>query len=679
MSAQARVRVCREGLLLGPGKDGIDPPNPVVPLYAGAMHYWRHAPEEWGACLDAVRAMGLRLVDTYVPWGIHEVAREKFDFGEDKPWLDLVRFLEMAHERGLYVILRPGPHINAELTYFGLPERVVWTEPCQARSPKGNPVLLPMIPAAFPVPSYASDAFHEETARWFAAVGERVAHLRYPDGPIVLLQIDNEGALYFRDGAYDQDYHPDSVRLFRDFLREKYPSLEQFRASWNDDALHFATVEPPKSFDAKEANELARHMDWVEFQEELLARAMDRFARSLAEAGLSEIPTFHNMPLGEAATPLNAARMGRVLDLVALDYYHRATPDDHAMIAKRTSELVSRSEGTNQPAFGAEVGAGFPPFFAPMSEEDSLYTLLAALAYGLRGFNLYMAVDRDRWVGAPIDVHGTPTHFADRIRAIIRALEKVEFHTLRRRVEVRLVIPRAVRRLARAMHAFGPVTPAFFNIAGANFAQSCSEEDLGLGEIPPVEAEEYLQAFERALQSRGVPFAYAGGEGLTESLTAAKWIICSLAGGVKPAFVEQLRDIAARGVDVTVGPQVPLRDGSMRLLEEPLSTEGLSVEPLHDRAGIEKMVAHYIEKHELATYSVEPDSVQVTVHEDQNGTPRLVFVMNPTDAATVGKISLPGASRFVDVLSDNVRIARSHGSFHVELPPKTVRIFVIEA
>ena len=676
--SHARVRVCREGLSLGPGLDGSLPENPIVPLYAGAMHYWRHAPEEWGACLDAVKAMGLRLVDTYVPWGIHEVSRERFDFGEGKPWLDLERFLRMAHERGLYVILRPGPHINAELTYFGLPERVVWTEPCQARSPKGNAVLLPMIPAAFPVPSYASDAFHEETARWFAAVGERVAKLRYPEGPIVLLQIDNEGALYFRDGAYDQDYHPDSIRLFRDFLREKYPVLEGFRAAWDDQTLHFATVEPPKKFDAKEAKALARHMDWVEFQEELLARAMDRFARSLSDAGLSDIPTFHNMPLGEAATPLNAARMGRVLDLVALDYYHRATPEDHAMIARRTSELVSRCDGTNQPAFGAEVGSGFPPFFAPMSEEDSLYTLLAALAYGLRGFNLYMAVDRDRWVGAPIDVHGTPTPFADRIRAIIHALEKVEFHRLRRRVEVRLVIPRAVRRLARAMHAFGPVTPAFFNIAGASYAQSCSEEDVGLGELPPVSAERYLRAFERALQSRGVPFAYAGGEGMTESIEAAKWIICTLAGGVKPAFVEQLREIAASGIDVTVGPKVPTRDGSMRLLDEPLSTEGLSVEPLHDRAGIEKMVAHYIEKHQLATYSVEPDSAQVTVHEDERGAPRLVFVMNPTAEVCAAKVSLPGAVRLHDVLSDSVRIARNSGCFQVELPPKTVRIFSVE-
>ena len=79
---------------------------------------------------------------------------------------------------------------------------------------------------------------------------------------------------------------------------------------------------------------------------------------------------------------------------------------------RRTGELAARCEGRRVPAYGAEVGAGFPPFFAPLDEKDSLYTLTVALAYGLRGFNLYMAVDRDRWVGAPIDEHGLPRRLA---------------------------------------------------------------------------------------------------------------------------------------------------------------------------------------------------------------------------------------------------------------------------
>ena len=44
---------------------------------------------------------------------------------------------------------------------------------------------------------------------------------------------------------------------------------------------------------------------------------------------------------------------------------------------------------------------------------------------------------------------------------------------------VRLVVPRALRRLARAMHAFGPLTPALFNVIGVGWRESVLERDLG--------------------------------------------------------------------------------------------------------------------------------------------------------------------------------------------------------
>jgi beta-galactosidase len=665
-----RVTAFREGLRLG---------ETVLPLYAGAMHYFRHAPEEWAAGLDAMVAMGLKLVDIYVPWGVHETRPEHFDFGEVHPWLDVAQFVRMAGERGLYVIVRPGPHINAELTYFGLPERVVWNSDCQARTPKGNPVMLPMVPLGFPVPSYASDAFHDETARWFEAVGNVLAPLRYPDGPIVMVQIDNEGALYFRDGAYDQDYHPDAIRQFREYLRAKYHHIRDLRTAWNQDQLQFATVEAPTKFDAVEATQLARHMDWVEFHEVMLANAFARFTVALEDAGLSGLATMHNLPMGEAATPLNPARMRGAIDVVALDYYHHATPEGHAVIARRTTELVCRTEGTNTPAFGAEIGAGFPPFFAPMDEKDSLYTLLGAMAYGLRGFNLYMAVDRDRWVGAPIDVHGTPRPFADSYRAILRALDRTQFHTLRRRAEVRLVMPRSLRRLARAAHAFGPITPTAFHISGAGYGQSMLEGDLGLGETAPLVAQQYLEAFERALDERGIPYGFVGGEGLAESISGAKWVISALAGGVKREFVEDLRKAAQAGIRVTVGPRIPTRDGSMREMDAPHDISGLELLTLDDFAQVQALVGRRVDELQLRGHTASPPSVKVTLHEDAQGAARVLFVMNPTPVLQTTFLALREPHELCDAIDESApRIAREGGGFTVQMPARSVRIFEIK-
>jgi beta-galactosidase len=669
-----RVEVHPHGLVLGDTKE-------LVPLWSGAMHYWRHAPEQWAPCLDAMKAMGLRIVDTYIPWGVHETAHGAFDFGERYARLDVARFLRLCADRDLYVIARPGPHINAELTYFGLPERVVWDRECQARTPRDNPVILPIVPTAFPVPSYASDAFHDETALWFDAVGKVVAPLLYPDGPIVLLQIDNEGALYFRDGPYDQDYHPDAIRQFRAFLRDKYSSVKSLRDAWLDPALTFANVVPPSRMDARQADDLARHIDWMEFHEQLLAEAMGRFANALENAGLSAVPTLHNFPLGESATPLNPARFTEIVDLVGLDYYHPANPQHHMTILRRTGELAARCEGRGVPAFGAEVGAGFPPFFPPLDDKDSLYTLMTALAYGLRGFNLYMAVDRDRWVGAPIDAHGIPRRLADEYHSLIAVLDEVEWSTLRRRTPVRLVVPRALRRLSRATHAFGPVTPAVFNISGAGPLESCLEDDFGLGEVAPIVGESYVRAFERALLARGVPFAYAGGESLAQITEGASWIVCTTAGGLKREVLGSLRAVAKRGVPVTIGPRIPTRDGSMRVMETAHDARGLELEALEDPSRADALVAKRIDELGLPAYPVDPPDVHVTVHEDASGTPRVALVMNPTAQTVLATVGLGRARALVDLVPRGrgpTRLEVQPGGFQVEVPSRTARMFAIE-
>src|SRR6266566_1236983 len=158
---KTRVGFARGGIVVG---------DELVPLYSGSVHYWRLEREAWRAAIVETKKLGVRLIDTYVPWGVHETAPGEADFGEKDPRLDVVAFLRLVQELGLYAIVRPGPHINAELTCFGIPERVIWDPSCQARSPTNSPVMLPMLPVSFPVPSYASEAFHDEVARYFEAL-----------------------------------------------------------------------------------------------------------------------------------------------------------------------------------------------------------------------------------------------------------------------------------------------------------------------------------------------------------------------------------------------------------------------------------------------------------------------------------------------------------------------------
>ena len=650
------------------------------------MHYWRLDPADWRPCLEAVLAMGLPLVDIYLPWSVHEVAPGKLDLGGSvgspgDPRLDVVAFLRLAHDLGLHAIVRPGPHINAELTYFGLPERVVWDPACQARGPTGQPVILPVPPCMFPVPSYASEAYHDEVKRYFHTLGAELAPLRHPDGPIVMLQIDNEGAHFFRDGAFDQDYHPDAIAQYRVFLRERYPTLDALRLSYGDvarvegdDQLRFTNVLPPVAFASERLEDMAYQLEWAEFQEWLLARSLGRFADALGAAGLDGVPTCHNFPMAQHTTPLNAARVGEVVDLVGYDFYGGASEGARVSVARRASELSVRCDGLDVPAYACEMGAGFPPYFPPLAERDSIFTALTALAYGLRGFNVYMAVERDRWIGAPVDRHGRRRPFAEVWRKLCAALDATEFQNLHRHVPVRVLVPRVERRLARVTHAFGPASAALMAVAGRGPRESCFEHEFGQGYPLALESDTFVRAFEQALDARGLPWALVGGEDRDISLRGARWVVCATSGGFAPALADQLREAAGRGARVTIGPRPVERDGSfVRCAADLGEFEMLQTST---PATADGAVARAIEELDLTCHPCDPDGIHATVHHDAAGVARVAFVINPTSADVVAHVSLGSDGRWRDVLEDD-ETTSSAGLLELRVRPRTVRMLAL--
>ena len=693
---------------------GLEIGGEIVPLYAGAIHYFRLDPADWRACLTATKALGVRVVDVYVPWSVHEVSAGVFDFGDRDPSRDVAAFLRLAHELGLYAIVRPGPHINAEMTHFGIPERVIWDAACQARSPRGNPVILPMLPVGFPVPSYGSDAFFDEVSRYFHALGPVLAPLLYPAGPIVMAQVDNEGAFYFRDSLYEQDYHPDAIRHYRDFLRNKYKTLTALPPAYvgvlarsaekqtsgatsggDPEAtlqtgmappfdLRFSALDPPVRFDGQKLDDVVVHTDWAEAQEELLVAAFTRFRGALEDAGITGIPMMHNLPPGEDATPLSAAAVSRAVDLVGLDYYYPAGVAGRAIVARRTGELATFCESRNVPVYACEMGAGFPPFFPPLDEHDSQFTILTALAWGLRGMNLYMAVERDRWIGAPIDRRGRARPFAAFFRKLFAALEHTQFHSLRRRVPVRLLVPRSERRLTRAMHAFGPVPGMAFSVMNQGARERCIEDDLGTGQPIGVVADTFLRAFEQALEARGVPFSVVEALGGEAPLQEARWIVCATSGALAPALFDRLVAAHELGAAITIGPEKPTRDGSFRRVVTPLPWETLGTSatvPLFvddAPASADNAVARAIESLRLPTFACDPHQILATVHEDATGKPRVVFVANPTDADLIARVSVgeTGYQTARDLFNDE-HIPLSHGALEARTPPKTVRMFAL--
>ncbi|WP_235074331.1 beta-galactosidase [Asticcacaulis sp. AC466] len=90
-----------------------------VMIWAGEFHPFRlPSPSLWPDILQKMKATGYNTVNLYVDWGYHTSRPGQFDFSGIR---DMERALEMAEAEGLYVIIRPGPYVNAELTRGGFP------------------------------------------------------------------------------------------------------------------------------------------------------------------------------------------------------------------------------------------------------------------------------------------------------------------------------------------------------------------------------------------------------------------------------------------------------------------------------------------------------------------------------------------------------------------------------
>ena len=87
-------------------------------IRSGAIHYFRVPREYWRDRLLKLKECGFNTVETYTAWNLHEPREGEFDFSGN---LDLARYIEIARNLGLNVILRPGPYICAEWDFGGLP------------------------------------------------------------------------------------------------------------------------------------------------------------------------------------------------------------------------------------------------------------------------------------------------------------------------------------------------------------------------------------------------------------------------------------------------------------------------------------------------------------------------------------------------------------------------------
>ncbi|GAA3012143.1 beta-galactosidase [Microbacterium aurantiacum] len=187
-------------------------PENVWPHVRGIAYGGDYTPEQWPRevwheDVELMKRAGVNLVSVGIfAWALLETAEGVFDFD----WLD--ELLDLMHENGIAVDLGT-PTASPPVWFFA-------AHP-DARVTDRNGTVMGF--GARGMASHSSPAYREAIVRIASALAERYA--QHP--AVVLWHVHNEYGV-----PIGEDYSEQSVRAFRDWLREKYGTLDALNAAW---------------------------------------------------------------------------------------------------------------------------------------------------------------------------------------------------------------------------------------------------------------------------------------------------------------------------------------------------------------------------------------------------------------------------------------------------------------
>lgn len=185
-----------------------------IKIISGAIHYFRIVPEYWRDRLEKLKALGCNCIETYIPWNLHEAKEGEFDFSGIK---NVSKFIKLAQDLGLYVILRPSPFICAEWEFGGLPAWLLKDDTMRIRS--------------------CHPRFLNAVDKYFTELFKYMVPLQITNGgPIIMMQVENEYGSY----CNDKDY----LKAIKDLMIKHGANVPLFTSDggWNE-ALETGSIE----------------------------------------------------------------------------------------------------------------------------------------------------------------------------------------------------------------------------------------------------------------------------------------------------------------------------------------------------------------------------------------------------------------------------------------------------
>ena len=246
-------------------------------------------PRYWAKHLQALVEAGCNAVSTYVPWSWHEFEEGRMDITGRRahPERNLIGFIELARERGLYVTLKPGPYVMAEITDQGIPLWLVEKYPDtlaldEAGKPWGDHYGL------------ISKTFRKKSAKWLEFFSRHVVVPResLQHGAVILIQLCNEIGMFQWLGGRG-DHSPTNLAAWHAYLKKHFPNLLELARLLDRELKSYSDVAPPHE-SCETRREFVLYRLWHDFHRWLYADYAQFISRTLREAGVST-PFFTNI------------------------------------------------------------------------------------------------------------------------------------------------------------------------------------------------------------------------------------------------------------------------------------------------------------------------------------------------------------------------------------------------
>jgi len=516
--------------------DGIEIQGLRVPLRSAGFPYWEVEPRCWERALDSARELRLRLLRVDIPWALHERAPDVYDWGGQRPELDLGHLLTLAHERGLFVLVRPGPWLGRSFPDAGgLPVRVMALPGVQALDAGG---------VRWPVPALASERLLEESRAWLEAVATFLAPHLYPLGPVVASISGAPGPVPSRWGGGALDRSRDALALYSRFVEVKYPAA-------------IAPIGFPPLSGPTRPEELERCMAWVEAGELAQRRLVPRLVPcNPDEEHAAPLPVLMAVCDPSVGAGGDAWACAGDADALTLGFADDAATDFGLLrlLGLRAAELVPSGGVLELPAGGSLLCPR--PLFDPPS------TAAVLAMSGVRALDLDTLVPRAHLaeVEAPLDQEGRAhTRVGSRWRALFRLLDAIDHPSCRRRSDCLLLANRELARVREACASTG-LLPLGLAPARDLDALRIQTRELGLGDRPERDHDVLFQGLFDGLRASGTAFSVTDTSIPLERLADWRVLVLVSFERMSRALAQRVFGWVAEGGTLVIGPRLPTHD-----------------------------------------------------------------------------------------------------------------------